>query len=206
MNDLIPTNQSHTLVQKDEFSGRLEIYRQGHPFRPKYIGMHNPYTGQTIQTETDYDDYLREYVFHTVCDEAYHRVYREAFRRKVRSFTTTCAALILVFALFLFCWFIPRVKSDSYADGYAAGIDYTSSNSVNPPSSSASKSIPLPEKPKEPEEVVSGSTIVYVTDTGKKYHRSGCQYLSYSSNEVSLSKAISRGYTPCLKCRPPRLE
>lgn len=203
MNDLIPISQSHTLVQKDEFSDRLEIYRRGHPFLPEYAGMHNPYTGQAIQTEADYDDYLREYVFHAVCDEAYHRVYREAFRRKVRSVTTAFVALFLVSALFLFGWFIPRAKSDSYANGYAAGMDYTSSNSVNPPSFSVSKSNPPPE---DPEEVISGSTIVYVTDTGEKYHRSGCQYLSHSSNEISLSKAISRGYTPCLKCRPPRLE
>ena len=51
----------------------------------------------------------------------------------------------------------------------------------------------------------SGSTTVYVTDYGDKYHRSSCQYLHSSKNAISLSTAVNRGYTPCSKCDPPRL-
>lgn len=46
------------------------------------------------------------------------------------------------------------------------------------------------------------SIIVYVTDTGTKYHRAGCSYLSDSSIEITLDTA-KRNYEPCSKCNPP---
>lgn len=44
------------------------------------------------------------------------------------------------------------------------------------------------------------STIVYVTNTGKKYHKSGCSYLKKSKIEMSLTSAKNSGYTPCSRC------
>lgn len=44
------------------------------------------------------------------------------------------------------------------------------------------------------------SAIVYVTNTGKKYHRSSCSYLKKSKIQMNLSEAQSEGYTPCSKC------
>lgn len=44
------------------------------------------------------------------------------------------------------------------------------------------------------------TNVVYVTHTGKKYHRYGCQYLKDSCIEKSLSDAIAQGYTACSKC------
>lgn len=44
---------------------------------------------------------------------------------------------------------------------------------------------------------------VYVTRTGSKYHRSGCQYLRRSRIPVSLKEA-KQSYEPCSVCRPPR--
>ena len=47
----------------------------------------------------------------------------------------------------------------------------------------------------------SGSgTIVYITDTGTKYHRKGCSSLSKSCYAISLEDAKAQGYTPCQKC------
>jgi hypothetical protein len=46
-------------------------------------------------------------------------------------------------------------------------------------------------------------TTVYITDTGEKYHRAGCRYLSKSKIAISLSKAKAEGYTPCSVCKPP---
>jgi hypothetical protein len=43
---------------------------------------------------------------------------------------------------------------------------------------------------------------VYITKTGKKYHASGCQYLSKSKIPIDKDKAIERGYTACSKCNP----
>jgi hypothetical protein len=44
--------------------------------------------------------------------------------------------------------------------------------------------------------------IVYVTKTGTKYHRDGCQYLRQSKIPMALSEAV-RWYAPCSRCRPP---
>lgn len=45
--------------------------------------------------------------------------------------------------------------------------------------------------------------IVYITDSGNKYHKSGCRYLSESKISITLSAACSQGYTPCSVCKPP---
>lgn len=52
----------------------------------------------------------------------------------------------------------------------------------------------------------SGTTTVYITDTGEKYHSYGCQYLRKSCISISLSDAVARGYTRCSKCNPPYLD
>lgn len=44
---------------------------------------------------------------------------------------------------------------------------------------------------------------VYVTRTGSKYHRAGCQYLRSSSRSLDLNEALSAGYSGCSRCRPP---
>jgi micrococcal nuclease len=41
--------------------------------------------------------------------------------------------------------------------------------------------------------------VVYITRTGKKYHRAGCRYLRYSAIPISLSEA-RRLYEPCKVC------
>ena len=48
-----------------------------------------------------------------------------------------------------------------------------------------------------------GDIIVYITDTGEKYHAAGCQYLRQSKHEVTLAEAKARGFEPCTKCHPP---
>lgn len=41
---------------------------------------------------------------------------------------------------------------------------------------------------------------VYITNTGEKYHRYGCQYLRQSCIAIDLSDAEYRGYTACSRC------
>ncbi len=48
---------------------------------------------------------------------------------------------------------------------------------------------------------VPAKETVYVTRTGKKYHRDGCRYLK-SRRAISLDAAIERGYEPCKVCSP----
>ena len=49
-----------------------------------------------------------------------------------------------------------------------------------------------------------GDTRVYVTRTGKKYHRDGCSSLSRSRIPMRLADAV-RTYGPCGNCAPPLL-
>ncbi len=44
---------------------------------------------------------------------------------------------------------------------------------------------------------------VYVTRTGKKYHRDGCRSLNKSKTAIPLVKARQK-YGPCGRCNPPR--
>lgn len=48
----------------------------------------------------------------------------------------------------------------------------------------------------------SATAAVYVTRTGKKFHRDGCRYLSFSQVASSRDAAEKRGLTPCSVCRP----
>lgn len=43
---------------------------------------------------------------------------------------------------------------------------------------------------------------VYVTKSGKKYHKADCSSLSKGKIEMLLETAKSEGYTPCSKCNP----
>ena len=54
--------------------------------------------------------------------------------------------------------------------------------------------------PVQPQGVASG--MVYITNTGKMYHRDGCRSLSQSKIEVSRATAIQRGLTACSVCNP----
>jgi hypothetical protein len=68
---------------------------------------------------------------------------------------------------------------------------------------------PLAQQPAQQKQSQPKEQTVYVTRTGKKYHRAGCRYLSHSSIPISLKDAQARGYEPCEVCRPPernRLE
>jgi len=70
----------------------------------------------------------------------------------------------------------------------------------NNDSSSTVKPSPTPTKDNNS----SGGKIVYITETGEKYHKIGCQYLKKSKIEITLEEAKANGYTPCSKCHPPK--
>ena len=54
-------------------------------------------------------------------------------------------------------------------------------------------------------DAASGSTTVYITEYGERYHSYSCQYLRQSCIAISLSRAVERGYTRCSVCNPPYL-
>jgi len=47
--------------------------------------------------------------------------------------------------------------------------------------------------------------IVYVTNTGRRYHRENCSYLGSSKIAISLKDAV-KSYEPCSVCDPPVIE
>lgn len=49
---------------------------------------------------------------------------------------------------------------------------------------------------------VNGDEVVYITNSGSRYHTATCRWVSDSCIEISLETAISRGYTPCGTCNP----
>jgi micrococcal nuclease len=48
-------------------------------------------------------------------------------------------------------------------------------------------------------------SIVYVTTSGKKYHRETCSSLRRSKLALTLEEAAGAGYEPCNMCKPPVL-
>jgi hypothetical protein len=46
------------------------------------------------------------------------------------------------------------------------------------------------------------SQTVYITRTGKKYHRDGCRYLAGGKTAISLKDAKAKGFTACKVCHP----
>ena len=55
-------------------------------------------------------------------------------------------------------------------------------------------------QPKAPP--IKPNEVVYITRTGKKFHRAGCGSLRSSSFPMSRSEAIAKGYKPCQICKP----
>lgn len=51
--------------------------------------------------------------------------------------------------------------------------------------------------------VENGDITVYVTKSGKKYHRAECRHLAKSSRALTLKEALEKGYEPCKVCKPP---
>jgi endonuclease YncB( thermonuclease family) len=57
--------------------------------------------------------------------------------------------------------------------------------------------------PKSGKPIDAAVEMVYVTKSGKKYHRQDCQFISHGSTAISLADAAKRGLEPCSRCKPP---
>ena len=82
------------------------------------------------------------------------------------------------------------VKYEGKAEGAAAN---TRGPTEKAPTTSAGPTPPA---------AAQGTMTVYVTKSGKKYHREGCVFLAKSSIPLDLVAAKGKGYTPCSKCSP----
>jgi len=68
--------------------------------------------------------------------------------------------------------------------------------------STPNKSTPQQKEEKIFDEPTKNEHTVYITDTGSKYHRSGCRYLDQSKHEVDYDYAVANGYVACKVCKP----
>jgi len=82
-------------------------------------------------------------------------------------------------------------------------IDGSETSSLSTPNSGASAQRVITSVQKLPTTDETQVVTVYVTRTGKKYHRSGCRYLSRSKIPIALPAAKLR-YSPCSICGPPQ--
>ena len=71
--------------------------------------------------------------------------------------------------------------------------------SIFAPSASLIAQQPAPKRGEQTK-----TQTVYITRTGKRYHRDGCRYLASSKIPIILKDAKAQGYTPCKVCRPPQ--
>jgi hypothetical protein len=60
---------------------------------------------------------------------------------------------------------------------------------------------PIDDKNPPPPEDKKTQTV-YVTKTGKRYHKSGCRFLSNSKIQMTREEAEKKSYTPCKTCKP----
>lgn len=49
-------------------------------------------------------------------------------------------------------------------------------------------------------DVNKNSQTVYITKSGKRYHKQGCSCLKKSKKEIDVKTAEKAGYTPCSRC------
>lgn len=90
-------------------------------------------------------------------------------------------------------------KTDGYNSGYSKGLSEGKA-SAKAGASTASSSSSSSNGTSTPAATEPQSVTVYITNTGSKYHRSGCQYLRKSCIQTTLASAKARGYTACSKC------
>jgi len=83
---------------------------------------------------------------------------------------------ILLLAVFLFC--------------------FAFSSSPAPTACQPATSVAADQKQDKSEETV------YITNTGKKYHRDGCRFLSKSKIAIKRKDAEAKGYEACKVCKP----
>jgi micrococcal nuclease len=87
-----------------------------------------------------------------------------------------------------------------------ASARYGACSVCNPPAYSpptkATQIAPTPQTAESESDSETKTQTVYITKTGTKYHRTGCQYLSKSAIPISLNDAQA-GYSACSRCQPP---
>lgn len=91
-----------------------------------------------------------------------------------------------------------------YYEGVARRYDKGIWGAGTAPYSAATPAASTASSDAPDDEFATGDTIVYITKTGKKYHRADCPYAKKTGRPVSLKEAAKK-HKPCSRCKPPRL-
>ncbi|MFW9874929.1 MAG: thermonuclease family protein [Candidatus Thorarchaeota archaeon] len=97
-----------------------------------------------------------------------------------------------------------RILADVYVDGSSLGEELIKAGLAKPYSGDKKPSWTATPVPlyKQKSQTEKDQIIVYITRTGRKYHRGNCRYLRRSKIPITLEEAKKR-YGPCSVCRPP---
>ena len=93
-------------------------------------------------------------------------------------------------------------KEAGYNNGYVIGYSQAKKDSVQPGSklTEQQKAIADQYRPSEADLAKKQNVMVYITVSGSKYHKNGCQYLRSSKIAINKNTAIARGYSACSVC------
>jgi len=92
----------------------------------------------------------------------------------------------------------PPITQVSESTTHQTNVSVTADQVVTPPPAEVTK---INDSIQESKPASQGQ-IVYITNSGKKYHDAGCRYLK-SQTAINLIDAKAQGYTPCGVCDPP---
>lgn len=98
----------------------------------------------------------------------------------------------------------PQNEGSQSSAGSVAGATAGESGSSSSTTGSSSSGSDSSAAENSAADSSNSETIVHITATGKKYHRTGCRTLKKSDTEVTLDEAKSMGLSPCGICNPPQ--
>ena len=105
--------------------------------------------------------------------------------------------LVFAFVVYLFCLPCELVSWN--------GRHSTKLSSANWDAVSKNPDKDLPQKDSTERVLADREELVFITATGKKFHRHDCVYLAKSAIEMTHSQALALGYQPCKRCNPTAL-
>lgn len=115
----------------------------------------------------------------------------------------TGMGIVLAVCICVICFLSGKLIGSNGAANYISQPSeehYTLSQQSGQPA--AESSAPVQSESRIVSSVEDEGTLVYVTTTGDKYHKWGCQYINGKTNllDMYISEAQDKGYTPCNKC------
>ena len=202
------SGNSGPLVPRNVYTQAILKELNAAPYNPEHHnGMRNPYSHTKITCKDDYNEYVREYVYYRLCDEAVKQQYdiqislqsdqlKAQHQSEVDSLVQQHngkiinywlrSFLIIILLIAVLIYAIPARYQQGYVTGYAdALLDKGISSSVHTTT---------------PKPWVSVDRTVYVSRSGHKIHLdSNCSGMMYYS-EMRYGVACAAGYAHCSKC------